>query len=143
MILTMQAISLLYQFWIHTELVRSLGPFEWVLNTPSHHRVHHGSNPRYIDRNHAGTLIVWDRLFGTFERENDKDAPRFGLTRNIYTYNPVRIAFHEWADLWRDVRHAPEWRNKFAYIFRHPGWRHTSEAGSSSTVGFANPPIPS
>src|SRR5690348_12875952 len=86
MVLTMQAISLLYQFWIHTELVRSLGPFEWVLNTPAHHRVHHGSNPRYIDRNHAGTLIIWDRLFGTFEPENPHDAPRFGLTRNIYTY---------------------------------------------------------
>jgi sterol desaturase/sphingolipid hydroxylase (fatty acid hydroxylase superfamily) len=83
MILTMQAVSLLYQFWIHTELVRSLGPLEWVLNTPSHHRLHHGSNPRYIDRDHAGTLIVWGRLFGTFEPENEADAPRFGLTKNI------------------------------------------------------------
>ena len=69
MVLTMQAVSLLYQFWIHTEFVRVVGPLEWVLNTPSHHRVHHGSNARYLDRNHGGTLILWDRLFGTFEPE--------------------------------------------------------------------------
>jgi sterol desaturase/sphingolipid hydroxylase (fatty acid hydroxylase superfamily) len=123
-VLTMQAISLLYQFWIHTELVRSMGPLEFVLNTPSHHRVHHGSNPRYIDRNHAGTLILWDRLFGTFEPEDVADRPRFGLTRNISTYNPVRIAFHEWADIWRDVRQAPGWANRLKYVFGRPGWRH-------------------
>jgi sterol desaturase/sphingolipid hydroxylase (fatty acid hydroxylase superfamily) len=124
MVLTMQAISLLYQFWIHTELVHSLGPLEMVLNTPSHHRVHHGSNPRCIDRNHAGTLIVWDRLFGTFEpEEGAPDRPRFGLTKNIHTYNPARIAFHEWADLWRDVRRASSWSTKLRYVFAHPGWR--------------------
>jgi sterol desaturase/sphingolipid hydroxylase (fatty acid hydroxylase superfamily) len=125
MVLTMQAISLLYQFWIHTELVRSLGPLEWVLNTPSHHRVHHGSNSRYIDRNHGGTLIVWDRLLGTFEPESAWDTPVFGLTKNIQTYNPVRIAFHEWADMWRDVRRTSLWRDRFGYIFRHPGWKHS------------------
>jgi sterol desaturase/sphingolipid hydroxylase (fatty acid hydroxylase superfamily) len=124
MVLTMQAISLLYQFWIHTELVRSMGPLEFVLNTPSHHRVHHGSNARYIDRNHAGTLIIWDRLFGTFEPEDLADRPRFGLTTNIGTYNPVRIAFHEWADIWHDVRRAPGWSNKLRYVFGRPGWRH-------------------
>jgi len=123
MVLTMQAISLLYQFWIHTELVRSLGPLEWVLNTPSHHRVHHGSNARYIDRNHGGTLIVWDRLFGTFEPESAVDTPIFGLTRNIQTYNPVRIAFHEWADLWRDLRRTGLWRDRLGFIFRRPGWK--------------------
>jgi sterol desaturase/sphingolipid hydroxylase (fatty acid hydroxylase superfamily) len=133
MVLTMQAISLLYQYWIHTELVRSMGPLEWVLNTPSHHRVHHGSNARYIDRNHGGTLIVWDRLFGTFEPENEVDAPVFGLTRNIQTYNPVRIAFHEWADMRRDVCRTPLWRDKFAYVVRHPGWRHDSPQRSGLT----------
>jgi len=124
MIMTMKAISLLYQFWIHTELVRSIGPFEKVLNTPSHHRVHHGSNPRYIDRNHGGTLIIWDRLFGTFEPENPLDPPRFGLTQNIHTYNPVRIAFHEWIQMFRDAWNAPGWRNKFRYVFGNPGWHH-------------------
>lgn len=123
MIMTMKAISLLYQFWIHTELVRSLGPLEVVFNTPSHHRVHHGSNSRYIDRNHGGTLIIWDKLFGTFEPENPSDPVRFGLTKNINTYNPVRIAFHEWADMFRDAWRAPGWRNKFLYVFGSPGWR--------------------
>jgi sterol desaturase/sphingolipid hydroxylase (fatty acid hydroxylase superfamily) len=122
MIMTMGAVSLLYQFWIHTELIHTLGSFELVFNTPSHHRLHHASNPKYIDRNHGGTLIVWDRLFRTYEAEDPEDAPRFGLTKNINTYNPVRIAFHEWADMWRDVQNAPSWRNKFLYVFGNPGW---------------------
>jgi len=131
MVLTMQAISLLYQFWIHTEMVKSLGLLEMVLNTPSHHRVHHGSNPRCIDRNHAGTLIVWDRLLGTFEPEHGGlDRVRFGLTKNIHSYNPARIAFHEWADLWRDVRQAPDWAAKLRYVFGRPGWRHEESAAS-------------
>lgn len=124
MIMAMKAISLLYQFWIHTELVRSLRPLEAVFNTPSHHRVHHGSNPRYIDRNHGGTLIIWDKLFGTFEPENPADPVRFGLTKNIETYNPVRIAFHEWVDMFRDAWRAPGWGNKLRYVFGNPGWRH-------------------
>jgi sterol desaturase/sphingolipid hydroxylase (fatty acid hydroxylase superfamily) len=121
MVLTMQAISLIYQFWIHTEVVRSLGPLEAVLNTPSHHRVHHASNPRYIDRNHAGTLIIWDRIFGSFEPEDLGDKPVYGLTRNINSYNPLRIAFHEWADIWRDVRQASGWRTRLRSIFGRPG----------------------
>lgn len=118
-ILTMQAISLLYQFWIHTELVRSMGPLERVLNTPSHHRVHHASNPQYIDRNHGGTLIIWDRIFGSFEPEHEPCV--YGLTRNINTYNPVRIAFHEWADMVRDVGRARTWRERFRCVFGRPG----------------------
>lgn len=132
MIMTMKAISLLYQFWIHTELVRSLGPLESVLNTPSHHRVHHGANPQYIDRNHGGTLIIWDKLFGTFEPENPADPPRFGLTTNIGTYNPVRIAFHEWAAMFRDAWIAPRWRYKLRYIFGNPGWHHEKTAEAES-----------
>jgi sterol desaturase/sphingolipid hydroxylase (fatty acid hydroxylase superfamily) len=124
MILTMQAASLLYQFWIHTEIVRSMGPLERVLNTPSHHRVHHAVNGRYLDRNHGGTLILWDKLFGTFEPEDPAQPPRYGLTRNIGTYNPVRIAFHEWADMWRDIRSAPGWKNKLRTIFGPPGRRY-------------------
>lgn len=120
MVMTMQAISLLYQFWIHTEFIHSLGPLELVLNTPAHHRVHHASNGRYIDRNHAGVLIIWDRLFGTFEPEDMQDRPVYGLTTNINTYNPFRIAFHEWIDIWRDVRHARTLRGKFDMIFGRP-----------------------
>lgn len=128
MIMAIGSISLLYQFWIHTEFVRLMGPLERVLNTPAHHRVHHASNPRYIDRNHGGTLIIWDKLFGTFESEDSDDAPRYGLTKNIHTYNPVRIAFHEWADMFHDVQLAPGWRNKFSYVFGNPGWRHDFKA---------------
>jgi sterol desaturase/sphingolipid hydroxylase (fatty acid hydroxylase superfamily) len=132
MVMTMQAISLLYQFWVHTELVRSMGPLEWVFNTPSHHRVHHASNGRYLDRNHAGTLIIWDRIFGSFEQEREKCV--YGLTRNINTYNPVRIAFHEWLDIWRDVRSAPDWRSRFMYVFGPPGWRHDGTGKTSAEV---------
>jgi len=139
MVLTMQAISLLYQFWIHTELVRSLGPLEWVMNTPSHHRVHHACNRQYIDRNHAGTLILWDRLFGTFEPEDPADVPRYGLTKNIHTYNPVRIAFHEWADMWRDVRQTQGWRNQLGYVFGRPGWRHDGAEVRVRPIAAENP----
>lgn len=104
MILTMKAFSLIYQYWIHTELIGKLGPLEWFMNTPSHHRVHHGSNPQYLDKNHAGIFIVWDRLFGTFEPENEKVV--YGLTKNIETNNVFVIAFHEFADIARDMKNA-------------------------------------
>lgn len=103
MILTAQAVSLLYQFWIHTEVIRMLpAPLEWVLNTPSHHRVHHGKNPLYLDRNHGGVLIIWDRMFGTFQAE--AEPVRYGLTRDITTFNPFRIATQELVSIVRDVR---------------------------------------
>jgi sterol desaturase/sphingolipid hydroxylase (fatty acid hydroxylase superfamily) len=124
MVLSMQAISLLYQFWIHTELVRSMGPLEAVLNTPSHHRVHHAANGRYLDRNHAGIFIIWDRLFGAFEPEDMADKPVYGLTKNINSYNPLRIAFHEWIDIGRDLRTAPTLREKFACVFGRPGRKY-------------------
>ena len=124
MVLTMQAISLLYQFWIHTELIHSMGAAETVLNTPSHHRVHHASNSRYIDRNHAGTLIIWDRIFGTFEPEDVEYPPVYGLTKNINSYNPVRIAFHEWQEMWNDLRHAKNWPDCWACVFGGPGRKY-------------------
>jgi sterol desaturase/sphingolipid hydroxylase (fatty acid hydroxylase superfamily) len=130
MVMTMQAISLLYQFWIHTEVVRSLGPLEAVLNTPSHHRVHHATNARYLDRNHAGIFIIWDRLFGTFEPETMDDKPVYGLTKNINTYNPLRIAFHEWIDIWQDLRHAPTLREKLASVFGRPGRNYETQLRS-------------
>lgn len=130
MVLTMQAISLLYQFWIHTELVNRMGPLEAVMNTPSHHRVHHGSNHEYLDRNHAGILIIWDRIFGTFEPEDAKVV--YGLTKNINSYNPLRIAFHEWMDIWRDVRQAPTWGLKMRYIFGRPGWKEEQAMAASN-----------
>jgi len=114
------AINLLYQFWIHTEVVDRLGPLEWVLNSPSHHRVHHGSNPRYLDRNYGGILIVWDRLFGSFQAEDEPVT--YGLTKDIDTYNLWTIAFHEWAALGRDVRRAQGW-DRVRHLLRGPGWQ--------------------
>lgn len=125
MILTMIGLNLIYQFWVHTEVVRKLPAWiEAVFNTPSHHRVHHASNTRYLDCNHAGVLIIWDRLFGTFSPEIDTEPPVYGLTKNIHTYNPVRVLFHEYAALWRDVARAQGWRNKASYLLRAPGWSH-------------------
>ena len=91
-----------------------------MLNTPSHHRVHHGANPRYLDKNYAGILIIWDRLFGTFQPEDER--PVYGLTHNLDTYNPVRIAFHEYAALLRDVRRPAPWRVRLGHVLRGPGW---------------------
>jgi sterol desaturase/sphingolipid hydroxylase (fatty acid hydroxylase superfamily) len=121
MILAAIAINTLYQFWIHTETIDQLGPLERVLNTASHHRVHHGTNLEYLDRNHGGMFIVWDRLFGTFEPER---APvRYGLTKNIETFHPVEIAFHEWKSMLRDVVKADSLRARLGFLFRPPGWR--------------------
>lgn len=121
-----RGINLLYQYWIHTDTIRSLGTGEEVLNTPSHHRVHHGSNRRYIDRNHGSILIVWDRLFGTFQREEEPVV--YGLTKNINTYNPVRIASHEYRDIIRDIAHSTTWRDRLSFVLRGPGWAYQRHA---------------
>jgi len=126
MILLQQAFSLVYQFFLHTERVDKLwSPVERVFNTPSHHRVHHGSNNEYLDRNYGGILIIWDRLFGTFEPEGARAV--YGLTKNIGTYNPVRVAFHEYTAAWRDVRTARNWRQRAGYLFGPPGWAPKAE----------------
>lgn len=126
MIMTQMAISLLYQFWIHTDVVKRMPRwFEAIFNTPSHHRVHHATNPLYLDRNHAGILIIWDRHFGTFEAEKDEQAPVYGLTKNLDTYNPVHIAFHEWRDLLRDLfQKGISLKQRLGYLIMPPGWRH-------------------
>ena len=101
MVLSMQALSLFYQSLLHTQLVGPLGPLEWLLNTPTHHRVHHGSNPEYVDKNFGGVLIVWDRLFGTFAVERPEAPLRFGLHEDLESHNPLWIAAHEWVPLGR------------------------------------------
>ncbi|HVG57036.1 MAG TPA: sterol desaturase family protein [Hyalangium sp.] len=128
MIVTAQSISLLYQYWIHTESIGRLGPLEWVLNTPSHHRVHHAANPQYLDKNYAGILIIWDRLFGTFAPEVER--PVYGLTKNIQTFNPVRIAFHEYAAILKDLRRSEPLRLRLGRAFRNPAWKPAEEEAS-------------
>ena len=134
LIVLQMAISLIYQFFIHTQEVDKLGPLEWVLNTPSHHRVHHAVNVRYLDKNHAGILIVWDRLFGSFAAERADDPPIYGITKNIDTYNPLRIASHEWIALFRDVRRAPRWADKLRYLFSPPGYSHDGSTLTSKQL---------
>jgi sterol desaturase/sphingolipid hydroxylase (fatty acid hydroxylase superfamily) len=129
LIASARGINLLYQYWIHTDTIRRLGPLERVLNTPSHHRVHHGANPQYIDRNHGSILIVWDKLFGTFEPEGDTVV--YGLTKNINTFAPARIATHEHTDILRDVAASTTWRDRLSFVLRGPGWayaRHRERA---------------
>jgi sterol desaturase/sphingolipid hydroxylase (fatty acid hydroxylase superfamily) len=117
-----RTLNLLYQYWIHTETISSLGPAEHVLNTPSHHRVHHGSNRRYLDRNHGSILIVWDRLFGTFEREDPAEPVVYGLTRNIQTFNPVRVATVEHTAMVRGVAESTTWHERLGRVLGPPGW---------------------
>jgi sterol desaturase/sphingolipid hydroxylase (fatty acid hydroxylase superfamily) len=129
-VMLMQQASLIYQFWIHTEAIHVLPrPFEFFFNTPSHHRVHHGSNLKYLDKNHGGVLIIWDRLFGTFQPEEER--PVYGLTKNLETYNPVRIAFKEWGEMFRQAGRSGSIRRGINYLLRPPGWSHD---GSGKTT---------
>lgn len=124
------SVSLIYQFWIHTEAIDKMWkPVEFVFNTPSHHRVHHGSDVKYLDRNHGGVLIIWDRLFGTFTEEEER--PVYGLVTNINTHNPLKIATHEWAAIGHDVWQAPDWRSRLGYLFGPPGWSHDGSRKTS------------
>jgi len=134
MIIMQMSISLIYQYWIHTELIKKMPKwFEAVFNTPSHHRVHHATNPQYLDRNHAGIFIIWDRFFGTFEKEVEK--PIYGLTTNIHTYNIFKVAFHEWVAMFSDVfRSKTSISNRLKYFLKPPGWRHDGKSVLSSDM---------
>lgn len=134
MILAQMSVSLLYQYWIHTELIDKMPRwFETIFNTPSHHRVHHATNPQYLDRNHAGILIIWDKLFGTFEPEVEK--PVYGLVKNISTYNPVKIALLEWYNLFSDAFTSKTTvANRLKYFIKPPGWKHDGTGQVSSDL---------
>ncbi|WP_207895812.1 sterol desaturase family protein [Hymenobacter gummosus] len=121
------ALVTLYQFWIHTELIGKLGPLEWVLNTPSHHRVHHGRNPKYIDKNYAGTFIIWDRLFGTFQVEEER--PVYGITTPLNSWNPVWANFGHYAQLRAQLSQTPGFWNRLRVVFGRPGWRPAALGG--------------
>lgn len=130
--LLMGAFNLLYQFWIHTEVIKRLPKwYEYLFNTPSHHRVHHGRNPKYIDRNHAGTLMIWDRMFGTFQQE--EETPTYGITAPTNSWNPVTANVQPFVRLWRELKGIPGWGNKLRFTFASPGW-YPKEMG-----GFQKP----
>ncbi|WBH15161.1 sterol desaturase family protein [Sphingomonas radiodurans] len=130
-------LNLIYQFWIHTEAIHRLPRwFEAVMNTPSHHRVHHATNPRYLDRNYAGVFIVWDRMFGTYEPERDDDRPRYGIVHQLGSFNLIWAAFHEWIGIARDAWTAP-WGSKLGYLWRPPGWSHDGSRATSESIRAA------
>ncbi|HXL57507.1 MAG TPA: sterol desaturase family protein, partial [Chitinophagaceae bacterium] len=130
MIMLMKSLNAMYQFWLHTEAINKLpGWFECVFNTPSHHRVHHGSDIEYLDKNHAGILIIWDKIFGTYQEEVHK--PKYGLTKNIQSNNPFVITMYEWKNLFKDLKKAKSLYDSINYLFNAPGW---SNDGSSKTA---------
>ncbi len=132
MIFVQKGVSLVYQFWIHTEAVRRLpAPLEYVLNTPSHHRVHHARNPRYLDRNYAGILIIWDRMFGTFEAEREDEPCRYGIVKNLGDFNILRAVFHEWSAIAADLARARSPREALMVVFGPPGWRPDGEGDTA------------
>ncbi len=121
MFLTMTAFNTLYQFWIHTRTIGNMGWLEYIFNTPSHHRVHHGSNPKYIDKNHGGTLIIWDRLFGTFQKE--EETVYYGITKPVNSWNPVWANFQNWADIVKLAGMMRTWKDKILVFINPPGWQ--------------------
>jgi len=128
-------INLIYQFWIHTEVIGRMPRwFEGVMNTPSHHRVHHATNPRYLDMNYAGVFIVWDKMFGTFTPELDEEKPRYGIVKNLGSFNLVWAAFHEWVGIAKDVWAAPTLRAKINYMIKPPGWSHDGSRETSESI---------
>jgi sterol desaturase/sphingolipid hydroxylase (fatty acid hydroxylase superfamily) len=139
-------VNLVYQFWIHTETIdRFPRWFEAVMNTPSHHRVHHATNPRYLDSNYAGVFIVWDRMFGTFVAEREDDRPRYGIVKNLASFNPLKVAAHEWVGLVKDLAGSRSLREIGGYLFAPPGWspdgsRQTSESLRAEWAKYESAP---
>lgn len=134
MVIFFIVITAAYQLWVHTEMVRRIGPFEWILNTASHHRVHHASNPCYLDSNHGGFLIIWDRMFGTFVAERDDEPCEYGIVSNVGTFNLFRVALHEWAAIARDVASARSVREVIGYIFGPRGWSPDGSRQTSRSI---------
>ncbi|MDK2124293.1 sterol desaturase family protein [Parachitinimonas caeni] len=127
-------LNLLYQFWLHTELIPRLGWFDRIFNSPSNHRVHHAINPRYLDSNYGGVLIVFDHLFGTYVAERDDDPCRYGLVTQLNSHNPLRIVFHEWQALCRDVWHSRSLRQMGFHLFGAPGWSADGSRRTSAQI---------
>lgn len=146
MLLFVAGLNTVAQFWVHTEAIGKLPwPIEFVFNTPSHHRVHHARNPRYLDANYAGALIIWDRMFGTFVPEDEAEPCQYGLVKNLGTFNPIRIAFHEWVALFRDVvQPGLTLGQRLRYAFGLPGYSHdgSRQTADELKASVANEPNP-
>ena len=134
MVFFVGGINLIYQFWIHTEAIGRMPRwFEAVMNTPSHHRVHHATNPRYLDRNYAGVFIIWDKMFGTFAPEVDDEPIRYGIVKQLGSFNLLWGVFHEWIGIARDLIRAP-FGTKLGYLFGPPGWSHDGSRETSDMI---------
>jgi sterol desaturase/sphingolipid hydroxylase (fatty acid hydroxylase superfamily) len=133
-IVFMYSVTQVYGILIHTQFVGKLGFLEWFMATPSHHRVHHGSNPQYLDKNLGMIFIIWDRLFGTFEEENENVEIRYGLTKPLEIVNPGTIVFHEWSEIGKDIAKPLNWRQKIMYLFGPPGWSHDGSRKTSKQL---------
>jgi sterol desaturase/sphingolipid hydroxylase (fatty acid hydroxylase superfamily) len=131
-IITVGSLNLIYQFWVHTEHIRRLGPLEWLLVTPSNHRVHHARNPCYIDRNYAGVFILWDRLFGTFQDERPEEPCVYGVTKGLRSWNPLWANFHVWSEGVQNAWRTPRWRDKLLLWFKPPAWVPPGTAAAMS-----------
>jgi sterol desaturase/sphingolipid hydroxylase (fatty acid hydroxylase superfamily) len=140
LIIISRQIVLLYQFWIHTDKIGSMGWFDKIFNSPSNHRVHHASNTTYLDKNHGGILIIWDRMFGTYAAERPEEPVVYGLTKNIGTANPIMINLHEPLAIVRDVRQAKSWRDAVGYVFKGPGWSPAAAVPDSSSAALQSLP---
>ncbi len=134
-IVFVHGLNLVYQFWIYTEAIGKLPrAIEAVMNTPSHHRVHHATNPDYLDSNYAGVFIIWDRMFGTFVPERAEDPVRYGIVHNIATFNVLKIAAHEWIGMFADLARAKSLRDAFCYVFAPPGWSPDGSRDTSDSI---------
>lgn len=131
-------INLVYQFWIHTEAIDKMPRwFEYIFNTPSHHRVHHANNPRYLDANYAGVFMAWDRMFGSFIPEQKEEACRYGLVTDLGTFNPLRVAVHEWLGIFKDIWSAKRWKHKAMFLLAPPGWTPDGSRMTSDMIRAA------
>jgi sterol desaturase/sphingolipid hydroxylase (fatty acid hydroxylase superfamily) len=148
-LVTVNAVNLIYQFWVHTQVIRRMGVLDRILVTPSNHRVHHAQNERYIDKNYGGMLILWDRLFGTFEDERDDDPVIFGVRKPLASWNPFWANLQVYDYLWFDARHTRRWQDKLGIWFRRTGWRPADVTArypkrSADLAAFEkfDPPVP-
>lgn len=134
-IVFMYAACQVYGFWVHTELVKKMPAwFEYIFVTPSHHRVHHASNVKYLDSNMGMVLIIWDRLFGTFVEEDEHEPVVFGLTKNLNSYHPIKVVFNEWSQIAQDLKKNTSLLKKLGYVFAPPGWSHDGSSFTSKQL---------
>jgi sterol desaturase/sphingolipid hydroxylase (fatty acid hydroxylase superfamily) len=138
LVFTIRALALIYGFWLHAHAITNLGPLERILLTPQHHKIHHARNPCYLDRNYGGVLLIWDKIFGTYVSERSDEIPRFGIVHSVATFNPFKLAFHEWISMLRDAASARSFRELWFFLLGPPGWRRNGNHETSQAIRDAD-----